>query len=161
MPNIAKRPLKFTQGLGYGVLTIGAGLTTLFLGTATVGLFMTGIGAPLGLLTAAGTAGTGYGTLFFGKKTGHKMIRTFEEAKHSYEGRCSYNRTTNLMATDAEIIPHHHKTTKAHHSNQDPTPAGSPVGNPIISPDPARSGVIGNIQPVIDESYAATQMSIK
>lgn len=85
MPNIAKRTLKFTQGLGYGTLTTGAALGTLFLAAATWGLAITGVGIPLAFVTGVGTAGCGYGTVFFAKKTGHKFGRAFEEGKHHHD----------------------------------------------------------------------------
>lgn len=78
------RVVKASQGLGYSLLTVGAGVTTFAMGTATAGLAMTGVGIPLAALTAAGTGGCGYGTFFFGKKTGHKFARAFQANHHEH-----------------------------------------------------------------------------
>lgn len=103
MPGFGKRTLKFSQGLGYGTLTTGAGLLTLTMATVTMGLAMTGVGLPLAFLTGAGTVGCGALTVLSGKRTGHKFGRAFEEGEHSYRGHCSYARTQSL--TSAEPAP--------------------------------------------------------
>lgn len=104
MANAAKRTFKFTQGIGYVGLTGVAGLSTFFLATATCALAMTGVGAPLALVTGAGTVGCGVGTVFFAKKSGHKFGRAFEEGDHHHHHRGS----------DRDIVyGGHHVTTAA------------------------------------------------
>lgn len=102
MPGFGKRTLKFTQGLGYGTLTTGAGLLTLTMATVTMGLAMTGVGLPLAFLTGAGTVGCGALTVVSGKRTGHKFGRAFEEGEHSYRGHCSYARTQLYVRTHSQ-----------------------------------------------------------
>ena len=143
-PSIGRRVLKGTQGTGYMLLTAGAGLTTVFLATATCGLAMTGIGIPLAIITGAGTAGTGYGTIYFAKRTGHKFIRSAEQGRHSNEGRCSHAPQTQslwnnhgLPATSEnneerkEDNPPHH--TKALFSDPKTSTSPSPPESPTLA----------------------------
>jgi hypothetical protein len=172
MPNIAKRTLKFTQGLGYGTLTAGAGIGTLILATATCGLCMTGLGIPLALVTGAGTAGCGYGTVFFAKKTGHKFVRAFEEGEHHHHDD-NHNVNYGFTAVDVNTFTgsnaadtlNKNKTSKSTSVNEDQlrTITEPQVHKPLFSvPDTAKATtaqVIGHTTPTIDPVYETSAIS--
>lgn len=97
----AKRTLRFTQGLGWGVLTLGTGTATVFLATATVGLAMTGIGIPLAFVTGAGTVGCGVLTGLCAERTGHNFYKAFAHDHHQHNGGTSVVYTNDYL--DAQI----------------------------------------------------------
>lgn len=97
----AKRTLRFTQGLGWGVLTLGAGTATVFLATATVGLAMTGIGVPLAIVTGAGTIGCAALTVLCTERTGHSFYKAFAHNHHHHNGGTSVVYTKEYL--DAQV----------------------------------------------------------
>lgn len=77
LSHAGKHSVYFFKGAGYTGATSVCAVSTLVLATLTCGLFMTGIGIPLGLLTAAGTGGTAYGTVASAQKTGKNFSKAF------------------------------------------------------------------------------------
>lgn len=159
MSSFARKSLKFTQGLGYGTLTIAAGVGTLVLATATVGLFMTGIGAPVGIVTGAGTIGCGAGTILAGKRTGHKFFRAFEKSNHSH-----HDNNGTVFHTSLHHVNFDKNRIQGHGSEplQDPAHSGSskPFFSPPPVPEEANAQLADNKPPVIDNITPVIGMTI-
>lgn len=99
---------------------------------------MTGIGAPLGLVTGAGTIGCGVITVKAAQRMGHKFGRSFEKNDHSHrrdsESHDIYNGIflqTNQASVD---IDKSRIQELGSHSAQDPNLAGS--SKPFFPPAP-------------------------
>ncbi|MBL7478447.1 hypothetical protein [Legionella bononiensis] len=172
MPNIAKRTLKFTQGLGYCTLTAGAGIGTLILATATCGLAMTGVGIPLAFVTGVGAGGCGYGTVFFAKKTGHKFVRAFEEGEHHHHHGnhdVSYGFTAvdvhTFTGSNAADALKKNNTSKSTSANDDQlrTITEPQVHKPLFSVPVTETAptaqIIGDTSPTIDPNYENSTVS--
>lgn len=149
-PSFGKRSLKFTQGIGYASLSSAAVVGTLVLGTATIALFMTGIGAPLGIVTGAGTVGCGAAVVFSGKRAGHKFDRAFEKEDRSHRRREEPNHLSGGMhiASEQPVVHVDKNRIQGHGSTtvEDPTISGS--SGPFFTQEP------GAQKAKFDESFS-------
>ncbi|WP_298626117.1 hypothetical protein [uncultured Legionella sp.] len=85
MSHKKNRSLKFVEGVGYTVLSVGSGVATIVLASITVSLATTIIGIPLAVVTGVGTGVCAVATCAFAVEAGDKFIDAFAHHHHHHE----------------------------------------------------------------------------